>query len=163
MIVHNLVVDYGLAMPDDTTLDQQVCFALYSASRATTAAYRTLLADLGVTYPQYLVLLVLWEHDGRGVCELGEVLDLDSGTLSPLLKRLAALGLIDRRRLATDERRVQIRLTAAGSALRERSYDIPRRLALATGLSGPELEQLRVTLMRVRDTLHDPHHSEELS
>ena len=160
--MHNLVVGYCSFMPDDPTLDQQVCFALYSASRATTAAYRTLLADLGVTYPQYLVLLVLWERDGRGVRELGDVLELDTGTLSPLLKRLEALGLIERRRLSTDERRVQIHLTTAGAALRERSSDIPGRLALATGLSGPELEQLRVTLTRVRDTLHDPHHSKEL-
>jgi DNA-binding MarR family transcriptional regulator len=150
-------------MPNVTALDQQVCFALYSASRATTAAYRTLLADLGVTYPQYLVLLVLWERDGRGVLELGDVLDLDTGTLSPLLKRIEALGLIERRRLSADERRVQIHLTTAGAALRERSSDIPGRLALATGLSRPELEQLRVTLTRVRDTLHDPHHSKELS
>jgi len=149
-------------MPDDdNTLDRQVCFALYSASRAITAAYRPLLADLGVTYPQYLALMVLWERDGRGVRELGEVLDLDTGTLSPLLKRLEALGLIERRRLSTDERRVQVHLTPAGAALRERSCDIPARLALATGLSGPELEKLRSTLTRVRDTLHDPHHSEE--
>jgi DNA-binding MarR family transcriptional regulator len=161
--VHNLGVDYRCGMPDISAVDRQVCFALYSASRATTAAYRTLLAHLGVTYPQYLVLLALWERDGRGVRELGEVLDLDTGTLSPLLKRLAALGLIERRRLATDERRVQIHLTAAGSALEERSSDIPGRLALATGLTGPELEQLRVTLTRMRDTLHHPHHSEELS
>jgi MarR family transcriptional regulator, organic hydroperoxide resistance regulator len=161
--VHNLVVDYGSGMPDDNALERQVCFALYSASRATTAAYRTLLADLGVTYPQYLVLMVLWERDARGVRELSEILDLDTGTMSPLLKRLEALGLIERRRLSTDERRVQIHLTTAGSALRERSWDIPGRLALATGLSGTELEQLRDTLTRVRDTLHDPHHSEELS
>jgi DNA-binding MarR family transcriptional regulator len=149
-------------MPNDPRLDQQVCFALYSASRATKAAYRTLLADLGVTYPQYLVLLVLWERDGRGVRELGDVLDLDTGTLSPLLKRIEALGLVERRRLSSDERRVQIHLTTAGAALRKRSCDIPGRLALATGLSGPELEQLRVTLMRVRDTLHNPNHSKEL-
>ncbi|RYV52301.1 MarR family winged helix-turn-helix transcriptional regulator [Pengzhenrongella frigida] len=149
-------------MPDDSTLDRQVCFALYSASRAITAAYRTLLADLGVTYPQYLVLMVLWERDDRGVRELGDLLELDSGTLSPLLKRLESLGLIERRRLATDERRVHIHLTPAGSALRERSSDIPGRLALATGLSVPELDQLRVTLTRVRDTLHSPHHSEEI-
>ena len=160
--MHNLVVGYCLVMPDDdNTLDRQVCFALYSASRAITAAYRPLLADLGVTYPQYLALMVLWERDGRGVRELGEVLDLDTGTLSPLLKRLEALGLIERRRLSTDERRVQVHLTPAGAALRERSCDIPARLALATGLSGPELEKLRSTLTRVRDTLHDPHHSEE--
>lgn len=115
-------------MTNELALDRQVCFALYSASRATTAAYRPMLESMGVTYPQYLVLLVLWEKDGRGVREIGAELDLDTGTLSPLLKRLEGLGFVERRRLTTDERRVEIHLTEAGSALRTRAVDIPKRL-----------------------------------
>lgn len=140
-------------MPDDVALSRQLCFALYSASRATTAAYRPLLEALGLTYPQYLVLLVLWEEDGRGVRELCDALELDTGTLSPLLKRLDAMGLIERRRLTTDERRVEIRLTAAGSALRAEAAGVPARLAAATGLSDSQLAALRTTLVDVRDHL----------
>lgn len=139
---------------DDLALDRQVCFALYSASRATTAAYRTLLADLDITYPQYLVMLVLWERDGRGVQEICDALQLDTGTLSPLLKRLEVAGLVDRKRLAGDERRVTVRLTDAGAALRARASDIPARLARATGLSGPDLGRLRDVLMGVGRNLH---------
>ncbi|QCQ93001.1 MarR family winged helix-turn-helix transcriptional regulator [Rhodococcus sp. SGAir0479] len=141
-------------MTDDLALDRQVCFALYSASRATTAAYRSLLADLGITYPQYLVMLVLWERDGRGVQEICHALQLDTGTLSPLLRRLEAAGLIDRQRLGGDERRVTVRLTEAGAALRARASDIPARLARATGLTGPELEGLRDVLLAVGRNLH---------
>ncbi|MFM1723191.1 MULTISPECIES: MarR family winged helix-turn-helix transcriptional regulator [Rhodococcus] len=141
-------------MTDDLALDRQVCFALYSASRATTAAYRTLLADLGITYPQYLVMLVLWERDGRGVQEICHALQLDTGTLSPLLKRLESAGLLERRRLGGDERRVTVVLTDAGTALRERASDIPARLARATGLGGPDLERLRDVLLAVGRNLH---------
>lgn len=149
-----MVVVYIHAVTDDLALDRQVCFALYSASRATTAAYRTLLADLDVTYPQYLVLLVLWERDGRGVQEICHALQLDTGTLSPLLKRLESAGLIERRRLGGDERRVTVVLTQAGAALRDRASDIPARLALATGLDVPELERLRDVLMAVGRNLN---------
>ncbi|SDC74016.1 MarR family winged helix-turn-helix transcriptional regulator [Rhodococcus tukisamuensis] len=141
-------------MTDDLALDRQVCFALYSASRAATAAYRPLLDELGVTYPQYLVLLVLWERDGRGVREICDELGLDTGTLSPLLKRLEGLGLVERRRLISDERRVEIHLTDAGTALRERAADIPRKLAAATGMSEEELLALRQALLRVVAALH---------
>lgn len=140
-------------MSSDLELDRQVCFALYSASRATTAAYRTMLDRLGLTYPQYLVLLVLWEQDGIGVRDIGERLELDSGTLSPLLKRLEALNLIERRRLTTDERRVGVHLTDAGSALRAEATDIPAALAAATGLSSTELSALRDVLNRVTTSL----------
>ncbi len=149
-----LILHYISAMTDALALDRQVCFALYSASRATTAAYRSLLDELGVTYPQYLVLLVLWERDGRGVHEICDALNLDTGTLSPLLKRLETLGLIERRRLTTDERRVQVHLTRAGSALQAKASGIPARLARATGLSGVELAQLRDTLTRLGQALH---------
>jgi len=139
---------------DDLALDRQVCFALYSASRATTAAYRGMLDRLGVTYPQYLVLLALWERDGRGVRELCDALHLDTGTLSPLLKRLEAAGLVERRRQSTDERRVRIHLTDAGSALRSQAEDIPARLACAIGLDTGELAGLRDTLHRLTAALH---------
>src|SRR5689334_2025135 len=101
-------------MTEAPRLDRQVCFALYSASRAATAVYRPVLDELGLTYPQYLVMLVLWESEPRGVKELGGELGLDSGTLSPLLKRLETLGLVERRRSGEDERRVAIHLTPAG-------------------------------------------------
>ncbi|AQA23694.1 hxlR-like helix-turn-helix family protein [Rhodococcus sp. MTM3W5.2] len=140
-------------MTDELALDRQVCFALYSASRAATAAYRPLLEDLGLTYPQYLVMLTLWERDGRGVREICTELGLDTGTLSPLLKRLEGLGLIERRRLSTDERRVEIHLTAVGRTLRDRAQDIPRRLADSTGMSEPELAALREALVRVTRAL----------
>jgi DNA-binding MarR family transcriptional regulator len=139
---------------DAPRLDRQVCFALYSASRAATAVYRPVLEDLGLTYPQYLVMLVLWESEPTGVKELGLDLGLDSGTLSPLLKRLEAMGLVERRRSAEDERRVAIHLTPAGRALSIKSNAIPQRLAEAAGLSEVELEQLRSTLERLTAALH---------
>lgn len=106
-------------------LDNQLCFALYSASLAMTKLYKPMLEELGLTYPQYLALLVLWEEDGIAVSALGERLSLDSGTLTPLLKRMEAAGLVSRLRDATDERRVLIRLTAAGRQLKTRVERIP--------------------------------------
>lgn len=141
-------------MTNELALDRQVCFALYSASRATTAVYRPMLERLGVTYPQYLVLLVLWEKDGRGVREICTELDLDTGTLSPLLKRLEGLGFIERRRLSTDERRVEIHLTEDGDNLRSQAIDIPRQLAGKTGMRVADLEQLRDSLVKLTDALH---------
>ncbi|HEX9228608.1 MAG TPA: MarR family transcriptional regulator, partial [Arthrobacter sp.] len=135
-------------------LDKQLCFAMYSASRAATAAYRPILDELGLTYPQYLVMLVLWEDAPRSVRELGEELGLDSGTLSPLLKRLETLGFVERRRSAADERRVEVFLTDPGAALSTRASAIPQRLADAAGLSPAELEQLRETLGRLTAALH---------
>ncbi|MFI6870058.1 MarR family winged helix-turn-helix transcriptional regulator [Nocardia sp. NPDC050406] len=148
-------------MTDDLSLDQQVCFPLYAASRAVTAVYRQELDALGLTYPQYLVMLALWERDGRGVGDLCEALALDTGTLSPLLKRLATAGLVERVRSAADERRVEIRLTDSGRALRARARDIPKRLAAATGLSEQELKALRDTLLRLTDALTDRTRNEE--
>ncbi|UZX02318.1 MarR family transcriptional regulator [Arthrobacter sp. CDRTa11] len=143
-------------MTEAPRLDRQVCFALYSASRAATAVYRPVLDELGLTYPQYLVMLVLWESEPRGVKELGEELGLDSGTLSPLLKRLEALGLVERRRSGEDERRVAIHLTPAGLDLSTKATGIPQHLADAAGLSANELEQLRDTLDRLTKALHNP-------
>ena len=139
---------------DALRLNRQVCFAMYSASRAATAVYRPMLEELGLTYPQYLAMLVLWEAEPRSVRDLGEELGLDSGTLSPLLKRLEALGLVKRRRSAEDERRVEIFLTDAGAALSAKAAGIPQRLADAAGLTAAELDQLRETLGRLSEALH---------
>ena len=144
-------------MTEAPRLDRQVCFALYSASRAATAVYRPMLEELGLTYPQYLVMLVLWEAEPRGVKELGEELGLDSGTLSPLLKRLEVLGFVERRRSGEDERRVAIHLTPAGRELSSRANGIPQHLADAAGLTAAELEQLRTTLARLTEALHRTH------
>ncbi|EON31278.1 Transcriptional regulator [Gordonia terrae C-6] len=131
---------------NELSLDQQLCFALYKASRAATAVYRPLLTELGITYPQYLVMLALWDHDGRYVSELSDLLELDSGTLSPLLKRLEAQDLIERRRSRGDERRVAVHLTPAGKALRARALPIPRRLTSCTDLSPEAIDDLRSSL-----------------
>jgi DNA-binding MarR family transcriptional regulator len=142
-------------MTDAPRLNRQVCFALYSASRAATAVYRPVLEELGLTYPQYLVMLVLWENEPRGVKELGEELGLDSGTLSPLLKRLESLGLVERRRSGEDERRVAVHLTAAGRELSSKANALPTRLAEAAGLTAEELDQLHNTLGRLTAALHN--------
>jgi MarR family transcriptional regulator, organic hydroperoxide resistance regulator len=138
---------------NELALDRQVCFALYAASRAVTQFYRPLLDALGLTYPQYLVLLVLWERGPLAVKELGAALDLDSGTLSPLLKRLEAAGLVTRNRSAADERSVEIELTAAGEQLREQATTVPRTIAKATGLRVAELAELRQTLTELTEQL----------
>ena len=116
------------ATPPQLRLDNQLCFLFHRISRDLTAAYRPLLADLGLTYPQYLVMLVLWESDGPTVGEIGERLCLDSGTLSPLLRRLADAGLVQRRRESADERRVTVHLTDAGRDLRAKAAGIPAAL-----------------------------------
>lgn len=141
-------------MSEAPRLNRQVCFALYSASKAATAVYRPVLEGLGLTYPQYLVMLVLWEEEPRSVRELGAELGLDSGTLSPLLKRLESLGFVERRRSAEDERRVEVHLTEAGNALSEQAKAVPQRLADAAGLSAHELAQLHDTLERLTAALH---------
>jgi DNA-binding MarR family transcriptional regulator len=127
-------------------LDNQLCFALYAASGLVTRAYRPLLEPLGLTYPQYLAMLVLWERSPRTVSELGEALSLDSGTLTPLLKRLEAAGFVTRTRDPADERRVQIGLTDKGADLRARAAAIPATLACALPLAPTELVELRATL-----------------
>lgn len=128
---------------DPLALDRQVCFALYAASRAVTAAYRPLLEPLGLTYPQYLVMLVLWEHGAQSVRDIGDALHLDSGTLSPLLKRLEADGLVKRRRSAEDERRVVVELTDEGRALRARAVGIPERIVAAARVDPDALALVR--------------------
>jgi DNA-binding MarR family transcriptional regulator len=130
-------------------LDDQLCFKLYAASRAVTGLYRPVLDALGLTYPQYLVLLVLWERGSVPVKKLGAALQLDYGTLTPLLKRLEAHGLLRRERRADDERSVMITLTEQGAALRERARQIPALIAGATDLDAPEFDQLRASLRRL--------------
>lgn len=127
-------------------LDAQLCFALYSASRAMTDVYRPLLAELGLTYPQYLALLVLWERDPLPVKQLAEALRLDYGTVSPLLKRLEQQGLVTRRRDAADERSVTIALTPEGAALRRKARAIPAKIGCAAGIEAAEAAPLIDTL-----------------
>lgn len=134
-------------------LESQLCFALYSTSLAMTRLYKPLLAPLGLTYPQYAVMLVLWECDGATVGELGERLFLDSGTLTPLLKRLEALGLIERRRNTDDERRVHAHLTAAGRRLRQKAATITPRLLKAMGCSAVQSQQLTRQIQQLRERL----------
>ena len=138
---------------DWLALDRQLCFALYSASLAMTRRYRPLLEPLGLTYPQYLVMLAMWQHDGRGVGELGEALSLDSGTLTPLLKRLEAAELVRRERSREDERRVEVHLTEAGAALREQAAAVPLQMAEAVGCSLDEIGALTRELHRLRHAL----------
>jgi DNA-binding MarR family transcriptional regulator len=137
-------------------LDRQLCFALYSSSLAMTKLYKPLLQPLGLTYPQYLAMLVLWESDGKApisVGQLGQRLSLDSGTLTPLLKRLEALGHIERQRAADDERRVDIALTASGRKLRRQALDIPGQLACAAACDLQELAALTQRLHELRSQL----------
>ena len=134
-------------------LDAQLCFALYSASLALTKRYKPLLAPLGLTYPQYLAMLVLWQGDGITVSQLGERLDLDSGTLTPLLKRLEAAGLVQRLRDTADERRVLLRLSPAGRALRKRAAGIPPAIGAAAGCSLAEAQRLTARIHRLRAQL----------
>ena len=137
------------------SLDRQLCFALYSASLAMTKVYKPLLEPLGLTYPQYLVLLVLWEEDACTVSALGERLRLDSGTLTPLLKRMASAGWLSRERDAQDERRVRIHLTDKAQALRQQALGIPERVACASACNLSEINHLTQQLQQLRQSLSD--------
>lgn len=134
-------------------LEEQICFALYSASRALTSRYRELLEPLGITYPQYLTMLVLWENGSATVSGLGDRLHLDSGTLSPLLRRLEQSGLITRTRELDDERVVRIGLTPAGSDLRSAAASVPEAICEATGLSLDDLMGLRDQVTQVAESV----------
>lgn len=135
------------------SLDMQVCFALYSTNLAMTKVYRRLLRDLHLTYPQYLVMLVLWEQDQQSVSQIGERLFLDSATLTPLLKRLEGAGLIVRRRATDDERRLEVSLTDQGRQLRCQAAGIPDAVACASHCDLEELVSLKGTLDRLRHRL----------
>ncbi|MFZ6759083.1 MarR family winged helix-turn-helix transcriptional regulator [Undibacterium sp. Ji50W] len=137
-------------------LENQFCFALYSSSLALTKAYKPLLDELGLTYPQYLVMLVLWEQDKVLVKDIGNALFLDSGTLTPLLKRLETNGLLQRHRDEADERQVRITLTAAGRELKKAAMDIPHKILCASGQSKETLIDLRTSLTALRAELLKP-------
>lgn len=134
-------------------LDQQMCFALYSANLALHKVYRKLLGQLDLTYPQYLVMLVLWQRDEVTVSDIGEKLFLDSATLTPLLKRLEAAGLLVRQRAKADERQVIISLTAEGKALREKAQGIPEAIFCATECNMGEITALKQQLEVLRGHL----------
>jgi MarR family transcriptional regulator, organic hydroperoxide resistance regulator len=146
---------------DPLALEHQVCFALSVTNRAVLAVYRPLLEPLGLTHPQYLVMLTLWDHHGPrqrassdpqkplSVKEIAATLQLDSATLSPMLKRLAALGLVTRTRSATDERSTDVRLTQSGTALRQRALKIPPAVIARLGVDITELQHLHEVLTRI--------------
>ncbi|WP_395021638.1 MarR family winged helix-turn-helix transcriptional regulator [Dongia sp.] len=136
-------VSQSIRAGDVLKLDNQLCFAVYAAAHAFNATYKPLLEPLGLTYPQYLVMLVLWQEDRVTVSAIGGRLGLDSGTLTPLLKRLEAAGLVSRLRDAADERQVRISLTAAGRALKQKAKGIPQDLFCALGLNLGEITALR--------------------
>src|SRR5918997_1265834 len=136
-------------------LDRQLCFAAYSVSQAFNRVYKPGLDRIGLTYPQYLVLLVLWEQDDQTVNQIGKQLHLDSGTLTPLLKRLEAAGIVRRQRDTQDERQVRISITVKGSGLKEQAAEARKGVACATGLPAREIQAFRDELIRLRNSLNN--------
>ncbi|QIW79537.1 MarR family winged helix-turn-helix transcriptional regulator [Bacillus tequilensis] len=134
--------------------ENQLCFLLYASLREMTKQYKPLLEKLNVTYPQYLVLLLLWEHETLTVKKMGELLYLDSGTLTPMLKRMEQQGLITRKRSEEDERSVLISLTEDGTLLKEKAADMPRTILGLLNQSGEDLKQLKSALYTLLETLH---------
>ncbi|HUN97693.1 MAG TPA: MarR family transcriptional regulator [Bradyrhizobium sp.] len=143
-----------IAADQPLRLDNQICFAIYSASHAFNRVYKPLLDELGLTYPQYLVMLVLWERDGVPLKDIGEQLFLDSGTLTPLLKRLEAAQLIKRSRSTEDERQVLIALTPRGQALKEKARAVPQSILAASACSVAELSAMKNEIIALRDRLN---------
>ena len=145
------------SLPSATTprLDEQLCFALYSTSLAMMRVYRGVLPQLGLTYPQYLVMMVLWEQDQLTVSDIGVHLFLDSATLTPLLKRMEAQGLVQRNRARSDERQVIISLTDDGKALKQKAANVMAAVFRATKCSADEAETLRGQLVELRNSLND--------
>jgi DNA-binding MarR family transcriptional regulator len=139
--------------PTSPLLEDLVCFAVYSAGHAFNRVYKPLLDELGLTYPQYLVMVSLWDKDDQTVGELGELLFLESSTLTPLLKRLEAVGYLTRSRDPSDERQVRIRLANVGKALQRKARDIPRCILEATGLSIADLRRLQRDVSNLRQNL----------
>ncbi|OXS61437.1 DNA-binding MarR family transcriptional regulator [Bacillus sp. V-88] len=136
-------------MKDPLLLENQICFKIYTAEREITKLYRSLLEEIGVTYPQYLALLVLWEEETISVKELGRKLFLDSGTLTPMLKRMEANGLVERKRSSEDERSVIISLTDKGRGMKEKAECVPTRLLERLEMDGDELSKLDQTLTTI--------------
>ncbi len=141
------------APPSDLKLDEFLCFAVYSASHAFNRLYKPLLDELGLTYPQYLVMVTLWERDDRTVGEIGEQLFLESNTLTPLLKRMEVAGLVSRSRDPADERQVRLRLTDEGRALLDKARQVPPCVLEATGLTGEEARSLTQQIGALRTRL----------
>src|SRR3954469_21437437 len=135
-------------------LDNQICFAIYSTAHAFNRFYKPLLERLGLTYPQYLVMLVLWERDGGPVKDIGERLFLDSGTLTPLLKRMEGMGLVKRTRSTEDERQVLVALTAQGHQLREKARTLPQSILSAAQCSVSEIIAMKDEIVKLRDRLN---------
>jgi len=151
-MLHDHVREFSMST-EPIRLDSMLCFAIYATGHAFTRFYKPRLDALGLTYPQYLVLIVLWEGDDITVNTLGSRLFLDSGTITPLLKRLEARGLVKRRRDEDDERQVRILLTPEGRALREKAMSIPLSVATGTGLTRETADRLRAELLNLRDRL----------
>lgn len=149
-----------MGMDATPRLREQACFALYTASRAVIGLYRPMLDRLGITYPQYLVLMALWENDGLTVSALGDALQLDSGTVSPLLKRLEAAGFVERRRASDDERRVTVHLTETGAVLEREGCEIAKTVGSSTDMPHDELYALRDKLNEFTESLQ-VHHAAE--
>ena len=145
----------GTAGSTSLELGEQLCFALYSASRAMSKVYRRLLDPLGLTYPQYLVMLVLWERDGLTVTEVGERLYLDSATLTPLLKRLQSAGLVTRTRASTDERQILVALTSAGRRLKVTATGLPASILRAADCQAADLTSTQARLESLRSKLFE--------
>jgi DNA-binding MarR family transcriptional regulator len=143
-----------LAADQPLRLDNQICFAVYSAAHAFNRVYKPLLDRLGLTYPQYLVMLVLWERDGVPLKDIGERLFLDSGTLTPLLKRLEAAQLVKRTRSTEDERQVLIALTPQGQALKDKARSVPQSILTATDCTVVELVAMKNEIVALRDRLN---------
>lgn len=140
---------------ENLRLKNQLCFALYAATNAVTQAYRDQLSSLNLTYPQYLVLLVLWQNDGIGVREIAKQLNLDSATVSPLLKRLEKVGLLSRVRSVDDQRTVKIHLTEQGKSIQDEVANIQKKVACQTGLSDMQYQELRNKLHSLIATMKD--------
>jgi DNA-binding MarR family transcriptional regulator len=134
-------------------LDQQLCFALYSTSLAMTKVYKPLLDKLGLTYPQYLIMLILWQNDGLALKDIGEQLHIDSGALTPVIKRMEAMGLLVRTRNPQNERTLEIRLTKVGWDMREQAAEVNRTIGLSCGMAEPEIHALRRELIELRSQL----------
>ena len=146
---------------DVLKLDNQMCFPLYAASRLVVQAYRPLLDELGITYPQYLVLMVLWEKDGSSVSEIGARLSLDSGTLTPVLKRLAAQALVKRKRSKHDDRAVENWLTERGRALKLKAVEIPMQMLCRTTINLDEVVKLKTALAPILEKLGEYHRKDD--
>ena len=138
-----------------SVLDEMICFALYSAHHAMNRVYQPLLAGLGLTYPQYLVMRLLWEKNDRTVRELADLILLESNTLTPLLKRLEATGLVERARDAEDERKVRITLTPTGRRLENKARKVPCEISAASGRSDPDFRKLYRRIQSLRESLRD--------